>query len=244
MGRISEFTRPTVIPFGADRVSAAQVLETGDGYTYHLPRITVQPGKALRLNSGGLVFGTPPPLAAIPEVADQLQFLRGHFQHHCGIWAKPARLFIERYFEFIAAEIAVHRAELETGWKRFGSLYIPEHWAFSALRPLPRAHLIAPETPEDPPPDCLLRCDIAFWSSEGAIAIDLVGAGTRGAAHARWRTRLEATGIRVIEIHREHLADSDSLRACLPGDFLEFWRGEAVPTGPFRADTGPLVLPA
>lgn len=237
-----------IIPFGADTVTAAQVLDTDDGngdrYAYHLPGMTVHPGQALRLNSGGLVFGAPPPLAALPEVADQLQFLRGHFQHHCGIWSKPARLFVARYFDFIAAEIAQHRADLETELKRFGSLYIPEHWAFSALRPLPRAHLIAPENPGEPPPECLVRCDIAFWSAKGAVAIDLVGASTRGAAHARWRARLGAAGTRVIEIQREHLADSESLRACLPDDFHAFWRGEAVPTGPFRADAGPLELPA
>jgi hypothetical protein len=233
-----------VIPFGADTVTAAQVLNAGDGYTYRLPAIAVHPGKALRLNSGDLVFGTPPPLATLPLVADQLQFLGGHFQHHCGIWAKPARLFIARYFDFIEAEIATHNDELKTALKRFGSLYMPEHWAFSALRPLPRAHLIAPENPGDLPPDCLARCDIAFWSAQGAIAVDLVGASTRGPAHTRWRARLEAAGTRVIEIHREHLADSDSLRARLPDDFHAFWRGEAVPTGPFRADAGPLELPA
>jgi len=244
MERISEFAHPTVIPFGADTVTEAQVLYSRDGYTYRLPSMALHPGEALRLNSGGLVFGTPPPLANLPLVADQLGFLRGHFQHHCGIWAKNARLFIARYFDFIAAEITSHRAELETGLERFGSLYIPEHWAFSALRPLPHAHLIAPETPGEAPPGCLLRCDIAFWSAKGAIAIDLVDASTRGAAHARWRARLDAADIHVIEIRREHLADSDSFRVCLPDDFHAFWRGEALPTGPFRADAGPLVLPA
>ena len=145
-----------VIPFGADTVTAAQVLNAGDGYTYRLPAIAVHPGKALRLNSGDLVFGTPPPLATLPLVADQLQFLGGHFQHHCGIWAKPARLFIARYFDFIEAEIATHNDELKTALKRFGSLYMPEHWAFSALRPLPRAL-----------PRIRIRC---FWSGKDTCA--------------------------------------------------------------------------
>ena len=236
-------TGPTVIPFGADAVTAAQVVETDGGHDYRLPCANVQPGKALRLNSGGLVFGSPPPLATMPAVADQLLFLRGHFQHHCGIWAKSARLFIERYFEFIEMEIAAHRAELEIRLERFGSLYIPEHWAFSALRPLPRAHLEAPENPGETPPESLVRCDIAFWPAKGAVAIELVGTTTRGATEEKWRARLETADIRVIEIRPEQLADSDSFRACLPDDFRKFWHQEALPAGPFRADAGPLVLP-
>jgi hypothetical protein len=235
---------PTVIPFGADTVAAAQVIKTDNGYDYRLPCADIQPGKALRLNSGGLVFGTPPPLAAMPAVADQLLFLRGHFQHHCGLWSKPARLFIERYFEIIEMEISAHRAELQTSLERFGTLYEVEHWAFSALRPLPRAHLAAGENPGDAPPESLVCCDIAFWSAKGAVAIDLVGTATRGGAEKKWRARLDAACIRVIEIHPAQLADSDSLRACLPDDFHEFWRDEVLPTGPFRADAGPLVLPA
>lgn len=236
---------PTVIPFGADAVTAAQIDRTGTGLSYRLPSVSVRPGQPLRLNSGGLVFGSPPPLEALPTATDQLAFLRGHFQHHCGIWAKHARLFIARYFSFIEREIDAHRRELDDRLKRFGGLYIADHWAFSALRPLPRAHLAAPEAGNATPPDSLIRADVAFWTAEGAVAIDLIGSTTRTSADTRRRDRLEAAGIRAVPVPQDVLAGADdaALGACLPEDFHEFWRDDALPAGPFRATSEMLTLP-
>ena len=248
----------TTIPFNADAVTPSQVsFAEADGTpAYRLPTVTVARGAALRLNSGQLAFGDPPPLGAMPEVADQLAFLCRHFQHQCGTLAKYPRLFVGRYFDFVAAEVAAHREELASALARFGSLYRPEHWAFSALRPLPRAHLHAPEAPgtdtEAPgtagahPPGSLVRAEIAFWTAAGAVAVDLVGRTTRGEKEARWRARLEAAGIRVVEIPHDLIdaGDADAFAARLPGDFREFWRGQALPAGPFRNDAALADLPA
>jgi hypothetical protein len=235
----------TVIPFGADTVTAAQLDRTDAGVSYRLPSVTVQSGRALRLNSGGLVFGNPPPLEAMQTVPDQLAFLRGHFQHYCGIWGKHARLFIELYFDFIEHEIDAHRAELDDRLKRFGSLYTANQWAFSAFRPLPRAHLIAPEHADATLPDSLIRTDIAFWTADGAVVIDLIGSSTRTSADTRRRNRLDAAGIRVVSVPHKVLTDAEStaLGACLPEDFHAFWRHDALPVGPFRATSEALVLP-
>jgi len=243
--RVSLNAPPTVIPFNADGVTVAQVRRTDGIVSYRLPCATVTPGKALRLNSGGLEFGEPPPLRDMPAIDDQLAFLGRHFQHECGIWAKYSRLFIERYFDFIAREVSAHRAELTDRLARYGTLYDVDHWSFSALRPLPRAHLAAPEGPEDSPPESLVPASIAFWTADGAVAVDLIGGATRGQREAVRRARLDAAGIRVIEMPHEILTrgDIDAFAARMPDDFHTFWRGEALPSGPFRADAGPLALP-
>lgn len=234
-----------VIPFNADGVTAAQVSWTRGSVSYRLPCALVTPGRALRLNSGSLEFGEPPPLRDLPAVADQLAFLSRHFQRDCGIWAKYARLFVERYFDFVAQEVTDHRAELSGRLARFGTLYEVDHWAFSALRPLPRAHLTAPEAPEASPPQSLVRADIAFWTAEGAVAVELIGGTTRGKREAAWHARLDDAGIRVIAMPHDILTRGGiaDFAACLPEDFRAFWRGETFPSGPFRADAGPLLLP-
>lgn len=238
---------PILIPYAADAVTAGQVSFGDDGTpaAYRLPAVAVEPGRALRLNSGGLELGEPPPLAAMPEVADQLAFLSGHFRHQCGVWTKYARRFVERYMDFVAWEVAAHRDELARQLDRFGDLYRVEHWAFSALRPLPRAHLPAPEMPEDAPPDSLVKVDVAFWTGSGAVAVELVGRTTRGAAEAHRRARLEAAGTRVVGMQHDLLDDDDmaAFAALLPADFRTFWRGEALPSGPFGTDTVPDALP-
>lgn len=236
---------PMNIPFGADAVTESQVTLVNGQPSYRLPSVTIEPARAMRLNSGGLVFGDPPPLTTMPTVADQLDFLSAHFQHHCGLWAKYARLFVERYFAFIQDEIASHEAELKDRLERFGSLYEIDHWAFSALRPLPRAHLTVAGSRTGLPSQNLLRTDFAFWTGTVFIAIDLVGGATRGQAEAQWRDRLERAGVQVLEIPHEVLSgtDREAFATFLPQGLQAFWRDEALPTGPFRSDAGPLVLP-
>lgn len=228
---------PILIPYNADAVTEAQTLVTGGPngaeVSYRLPVAAVVRGRALRLNSGGIEFGDPPPLRDMPDVPAQLRFLSRHHQHQCGVWAKYARRFVERYFAFVEAEIAANLDELGARLAPFGTLYEIGHWSFSALRPLPRAHL--PVGGADMPP-ALVAVEIAFWTAAGAVAIDLVGRGTRVAADNRRRERLEAAGVRVVEVSYGALDDghADTLAALLPADFSCFWRDDILPMGPFR----------
>ncbi len=234
----------TLIPYNSEAVTASQTLETdgpsGREFAYRLPTVAVRRGVALRLNSGGIEFGDPPPLRDMPEVAAQIAFLNRHFQHQCGVWAKYARRFIDLYFAFVETEIAAHRDELLERLAPFGTLYAPEHWSFSALRPLPRAHLPSGAGKEIAsgragPPE-LTRVEIAFWTGDGPVAIELIGRGSRLPADARRRARLDDAGIGTVEIGYDLLdrGDPRELRARLPAAFVRFWEAEALPMGPFR----------
>jgi hypothetical protein len=242
---------PIIIPFGADGVAPEQlsVRETDDGRQVEcrLPHVIIDPSDdlALRLNSGGLEFGEPPPLPLMPEVADQLAYLLTHFKLYCTVWNKYPRLFLDRYFEFIRDQVAGNQAELTQSLAPFGDLYEFEQWAFSALRPLPRAHLWAPEDDTVTEFDSAgwIRVDFAFWGGAEIVAIDLIGSETRGASHARQSTRLAQHGIKVIEFPNAFLADaaSNDFAASLPAEFLRFWDPGPLPSGPFR--TTPLPDP-
>jgi hypothetical protein len=235
---------PIVIPFGTDAVAPEQLslTETADGIAVdcRLPHVIIERAAArpLRLNSGGLEFGEPPPLPQMPEVADQLAYLLTHFQLYCTVWDKHPRRFLDSYFAFIHRQVLECRPELTQTLAPFGDLYRFEQWAFSALRPLPRAHL---GTAEDTA--AMIRVDIAFWTGAEIVAIDLLGSETRGNSHARRREDLARIGVRLIEIHHEILAEarSSDFAALLPTIFHRFWETEPLPSGPFTA--GPLPDP-
>lgn len=240
-----------IIPFGTDDIAPDQlsVRESGNGPHVEclVPHVTIDPteGLALRLNSGGLEFGEPPPLPLMPEIADQLAYLLTHFQRYCTVWDKYPRLFLENYFKFIRDQVADNQAELTQSLVPFGDLYEFEQWAFSALRPLPRAHLWAPENDKTAEFDSTgwIRVDFAFWSGAEIIAIDLTGTETRGRSHAGRSDRLARHGVKVIEIPNVVLteAEPEIFAASLPAEFHGFWDPGPLPSGPFR--TAPLPDP-
>lgn len=235
---------PIVIPFGADAIAPEQLslTETADGARIEcrIPHVILEraDGRPLRLNSGGLEFGEPPPLPEMPKVPDQLAYLLTHFQLYCTVWDKYPRLFLDSYFAFIHRQILDNRRELIESLKPFKDLYTFEQWAFSALRPLPRAHLGAPEDAA-----AMIRVDFAFWTGAEIVAIDLLGSETRRKSHAKRSTVLANNGVKLIEIRHETLAEAGSsdFAAALPAEFHRFWEAEPLPSGPFR--TAPLPTP-
>ncbi len=243
---MAEFTQgsPIIIPFGADKVMADQIFlsETADGMEIHcrIPHVVIDRADRLplRLNSGGLEFGEAPPLAQMPEVPDQLAYLLTHFQRHCTVWDKYPRAFLDRYFAFIHGQMMENRPELTKSLAKFKDLYRFDQWAFSALRPLPRAHLWAPENAEIREFDAgqMLRVNFAFWTGAEIVAIDLIGTETRGEAHATRRNRLTRNGVKIIEMRHEYLGEtrSSDFAASLPPEFHGFWKTQPLPAGPFR----------
>jgi hypothetical protein len=238
-----------LIPYNADAVSDSQIIDApgaSPGFSYRLPTVAVTPGTALRLNSGQLEFGDPPPVADMPRTEDQLAFLRGHFARQCDIWNKHARLFVERYFEFVERQVAGATSEIAELLSPFGTLYRPDQCTFAALRPLPRAHFDAPDAEHPVPPGALLRAEIGFWAASGGVAIEPVGSNTRRPADAARRARFEAAGIRVVEMPHALLKSGDAAAfdRALPDEFHHFWRDTALPSGPFKAVAALGSLPA
>ena len=248
MGSVSSATA-IVIPFGTDKVAPEQIslkqTEGGQKFECRLPHVVIDPtaGLALRLNSGGLEFREPPPLPEIPAVADQLNYLRNHIQLDCTVWDKYPRMFLDSYFAFILRHVMDHGPELMRSVARFQDLYRFDDWAFSALRPLPRAHLPAPDATEMLGRDAaeMIRVDFAFWTGTEIIAIDVLSSETRGISHDRRRAGLRQAGVRVFEVSRESLdpARSRDFAAGLPAAFQQFWEEEALPSGPFRTEIPP-----
>ena len=184
----------------------------------------------LRLNDGPYDFAELPPAAGTGTVAERMAILCDHLTGFCDQWAKRPRQFVALYFRFIDGVIAADRAAIDAGLARFGGLFTADDYAFSALRPLPRAHLPVAG-------DQRLRVDFAFWTGERLIAVDITGDEAHGAAWEERRHRLDAGGIQRIEIPAPVIAKDDpaALGKSLPAEFATFWRGEPMPSSPFKA---------
>jgi hypothetical protein len=97
----------------------------------------------------------------------------------CGDYAVTRRRAVAAYLDFVRAELNAHRAELADRAARFDGLYAAEDWAWSALRPLPRAWL-----GDDGP------IDLAFWDGARLHRLDLAAPRFPDACRFFWRAEL------------------------------------------------------
>jgi hypothetical protein len=192
--------------------------------------ISTEAHDPLRLNDGPYEFAELPPAAGTGTVAERLAILRDHLTEFCDQWAKRPRQFVGLYFRFVDNVITTDRAALDAHVAKFGGLFTADDYAFSALRPLPRAYLPVAG-------DAHLRVDFAFWTGAHLVAVDITSDEARGSAWQERARQLEAAGVRRIEIPSAAVAkdDPDVLRMALPPEFAAFWRAEPLPSSPFRA---------
>ncbi len=194
------------IPFGLDRLP--RTLHPDDP---RLPGVSVG-GETLRLNTEPLPAEAMPLAAGdhTARVSAMKRFLRGL----CGDYAPQRLRFVDCYIDCMAAHLDAHRDELMRGLQRYDGLYTPDDWLWSALRPLPRAWLRVGGN--------MVLVDCAFWDGTQAIATDLGGAQP-------------GSGIGTRRITPDVMVGNPlALLDALPDNFRCFWRGQIVPSSPFR----------
>ncbi len=198
------------IPYGLDRLP-----RTTDANDPRLPGAVVGADK-LRLNS------EPLPQDAVTltstDHATRIETIRRWLGGLCGDYNPNRQRFIDAYFRSIITHLNAYGDELIERLGQYDGLFLPQDWLWSALRPLPRAWL--------PADGKLLACDFAFWDGEHPIAVELTAQETER-THA-----LRAAGVEVQCI-ASGMLDRDILGA-LPDGFRWFWRGEDLPSSPFR----------
>ncbi|MGE5202237.1 MAG: hypothetical protein ACM3O6_09235 [Acidobacteriota bacterium] len=198
----------------------------------------------LRLNTLRYVFAEAPDPLRLATLGDRLAFLRGHLQSLCGTWDKLPRLFLDAYFRFVAASLEGSPPALDAAIARHGGIFERGDWTYSALAPLPRAQLHAPE--EASGQEAWVGVDIAFWTGTEIAAVDLIGPGTRQQARRTALERLRRQGVVLIEISGTELErDGErALTALLPREFREFWRSQPIPASPFSTGSLDGIPPA
>jgi hypothetical protein len=233
--------RTLLIPFGTGKWSDRRLkIEDDRSFQCIAPHVVIDLTNhhPLRLNSGQYEFMEPPNHRELAGPADQMDFVLNHIKIQCDLWSKSQKLFLDRYFQFIASHVEENKAQLQKLISLFGCLYQPRDWMFSALRPLPQVHLLVSEMDFTYSTNDLIAADFGFWGADGGIALYLVNTSNRNAARQKRYDRLEAAGIKVIEINQDNLQpDKQQLfEDQLTDDFRTFWTGEPFPSGPFKSD--------
>jgi len=234
------------IPFGAAGFHARHFALAGfspDGLALSTPvphaLVSRSLRRPIRINNGPVQFILERAREDLSGVDAQFALLRANLVRVCGDWQAPARDFLNRYFADVEAEIEAARATLEDWARPFAGLFEPRHWMFSALMPLPRAHIHLPRRPggfevED---DDLVRVDFAFWTGERLVAVVIDTGATLLPRQRRVRERLEAADLDLVTLGKSEIAADGSLLARLGERFRDFWQDEPLPSGPFKGAT-------
>lgn len=196
---------------------------------------------ALRLNNHQYNLRGQVSIDSITETDAQIDYLREHLNLFCGVWEKSQKRFLDCYFDFIIQHVEGNKEDLEKKLTKFGKLYHYRHWLFSALLPLPQAHINISTTWDETSytDDSMQLVDFCFWTGEKIIAIVLTDDGnTSYNQQQRYQTLRDAEVV-VLELAKKSLrkADTNILEKFLPTPFQYFWDTEKVPSGAVKLST-------
>ena len=147
-------------------------------------------------------------------------------------------MFVESYFDFIRHSLDREQVNLTEDLAPYNGLYNYKDWSFSALRPLPRAHL---ETETK----TFIAMDFIFWTGKTLIAIDIIDFQTPTRARLTELETLIKNDVVVISVESTKLTrDRDTyLKLILPKPFHQFWDDEVLPQSPFKPKISKILSP-
>jgi hypothetical protein len=174
--------------------------------------------------------------------ADDATLVKDYLKGLCRPWDNVARQFLDAYFGFASDLIEAHRDVLAARLESFAGLYKPTDWLFSAPKPLPRAHLHAPQessagTTTGVSTADFVRVDFAFWLGNRLIAAQSSQSALTPKKAKEQTDRLRIAGIEAVTFAPAELAGAKAgdLFTRLLGSSLAFWEDQPLPAGPFRA---------
>ena len=231
-----------LVPYGVDTwsVQTIDVRRLGDGSVqlgapFPCAAINKATKRPLRLNSEALNAAAN---FNAPQGATPLNLIKDRLKSLCRPWDRLSLQFLDGYFEHIANMLRVHQGAITTKLAPFLGLYAVEDWAFSAPKPLPRAHLHASRNTGSAywDIDDFVQVDFAFWLGDRMVAVLSLPEVLTPARAGERLARLEQAGVTVVHFNAENLARSPTaLFHRVIGDFGALLEGAGiVPISPFR----------
>ncbi|HEX2725134.1 MAG TPA: hypothetical protein VHN20_04870, partial [Beijerinckiaceae bacterium] len=155
----------------------------------------------LRFNTSRYEAGFAPTAQA--GAADDATLVKDYLTGLCRPWDKLAVQFLDAYFRFASDLIEEHRDVLSARLAPFAGLYKPADWLFSAPKPLPRAHLHAPQESGAASAAAIstadfVRVDFAFWLGDRLVAAQSSQSALTPKKAKEQADRLRVAGIETI----------------------------------------------
>ena len=171
--------------------------------------------------------------------SDQFDFIRDYLKRLCGPWDGLSQRFLNWYFAAVTDQVRRNEAMLTERLGATRGLYRVSDWAFSAPKPLPRAHLFAPVLEPDAAAGDnadYIEVPFAFWLGDKLMAVRPREAALTPRKAASETARLQAAGIELTAFSAAELGDVSSplFARILAPPRDAFWQGQALPMGPFR----------
>jgi len=194
----------------------------------------------LRLNSQGWANLSPQMAGDLAGPEEMLRFCRYTLERRTPLFVRPIRLFLANYLDFVEAEVERQRPALEAQMESSGlpaASDFPTYrdWLFSALLPMPNAHVAFVSKGDTIGAVEFAHVDILFWTGRETLAVVLQGLTMPTPSQIRRLAAVEAAqpNFRVIHIPAS-LAGERSIPEPLLEKLRGCWQGLALPFGLFR----------
>jgi hypothetical protein len=190
----------------------------------------------LRFNTSRYEAGFAPTMPA--GAADDATLVKDYLKGLCRPWDKVASQFLDAYFQFAVDLVEEQKDALRARLEPFAGLYTYSDWFFSAPKPLPRAHLHAPQAGAATAGSAaaFVPVDFAFWLGDRLVAVQSSQSALTPKKAKERADRLRVAGIEAVTFAPADLAGAKAreLFTRLLGPSLPFWEGQPLPRGPFQ----------
>ena len=176
-------------------------------------------GTPLRLQDGQ--YAIPQPRRGTPE--EELRQIEDDALARADPWSKPHAAFLRGYFAHVRKRVRDEEDALRARLGPLDSLFDYRAFMFAAPRPLPRAFVAGGGR--------MIRCDCAFWTGSGILAIEIEGRAAPDPRRLRELAQLQEANVEIVRCPPG--SEIDALG--LPPLFERFTDGVPIPSGPFKA---------
>jgi hypothetical protein len=190
----------------------------------------VSPG--LRLSSPGWIDISFQQMSQVNAIGDLFDLCRERLINRSSPFSKLIRLFLERYLEFVGAQLESRKSELGADLAD-DEIFNYRDWIFSAWLPLPQAQILLPPAFDAGRPS-FAELDIAFSLAGQLIGVTIESASTPIKSRQRKIDYLveNHSQLSLVQVPKNRLQGEDFPKDLFPESLAHFWQGLSLPLGP------------
>ena len=193
----------------------------------------VSPGSpGLRLSSPGWIDISFQQMSQVNATGDLFDLCRERLINRSSPFSKLIRLFLERYLEFVRAQLEAHKSELGADTAD-DEIFEYSDWIFSAWLPLPQAQILLPPAFGADQPS-FAELDIAFALPGHLIGVAIDGASTPIKSRQSKLDYLVENHpqLSLVRVPKDRLRNRAFPKDLFLESIANFWQGLSLPQGP------------
>jgi hypothetical protein len=224
-----------IVPYGIEKWSSSVFSEgslSSDNLPWPVPFVS-DARQTIRLYDLNYNFSS---MNLNHNEADTILLLENYFTILCSPWDQVSKNFIKFYFSYTQQKLSEAEGCFLQRLEKFKGLFKREDWFYSALAPLPRAHLYAPSNPDVPFGDERDFVNVSFAFCTKSARVALLGPADSLTPKAKQEKirRMKLANITIYEMKQDDITPQ-LINQILGQSEREFWMVDDLPRGPFPA---------